>query len=243
MQRKAEVMTIQISDSFLGGGDFSPGFRVTVEPGKFNIRDARIEELVRGKRVVDVGFLDSGSIEDKVSSGAWLHMKVRNSSARAIGVDVDGSGIDQVKEMCEIDALCADLSSTTPRELVEFRPEIVLCADVIEHVPDPLAFLRGVVKLAAICESQVVVSVPNYAALPSVRGVLRNEERVNSDHRFYFSPFTISKLMWDAGLRAQTLELVASYEGRPNLAPKIRRFLLRRFPLLRDTCLVVADVR
>lgn len=156
---------------------------------------------------------------------------------------MDGPGIDQVKEMCEIDALCADLSSTTPRELVEFRPEIVLCADVIEHVPDPLAFLRGVVKLAAICESQVVVSVPNYAALPSVRGVLRNEERVNSDHRFYFSPFTISKLMWDAGLRAQTLELVASYEGRPNLAPKIRRFLLRRFPLLRDTCLVVADVR
>ena len=50
MQRKAEVMTIQISDSFLGGGDFSPGFRVTVEPGRFNIRDARKEErLDRGE--------------------------------------------------------------------------------------------------------------------------------------------------------------------------------------------------
>lgn len=231
---------IEVPVDYLSGKKFSPGLRLPIPATPLRTRDDSIMAMVRGRRVVDVGFLDSGSFESKLKDGSWLHQKVRLNSTETIGVDIDAPGLQKVEELLDVTTVCCDLSVDIPKKLRDFQPEVILCADVLEHVPNPLQFLQGIQDLAKDSNAVVAISVPNATNYVSVIAALRNQESVNSDHRFNFSPYTLAKLVWDAGFSVQDLDLVVSYLGGQQLKSKLRRAILKRLPMFRDTCLIVA---
>jgi hypothetical protein len=214
-----------------------------MEPSNLQVRDSVLLEHARKKRVVDVGFLDKGSLSSKVAEGSWLHDKIRKVADDIVGVDIDEDGINHVREKFGIVAYCCDLSLGAPPTLVEFKPELIICADVVEHIPNPQQFLLGVRDLAGRTGATLVVTVPNATSYVTVAAAFRRFETINTDHRFYFSPYTVSKILWDAGFKVDRVELAASSWGGNKLKSKCRRVALRHLPLLRDTCIAFARPR
>jgi hypothetical protein len=49
----------------------------------------------RGQRVVDIGCVDSGSLEERASSGELMHQGIAGV-AKAMGADIDLQGIDRL---------------------------------------------------------------------------------------------------------------------------------------------------
>ena len=108
-----------------------------------------------------------------------------------------------------------------------------LLADVIEHVGDVVSFLKSMQRYRF---KTLVVATPNAFRL---RNFLSYGELINTDHRYWFSPYTLCKVLTDAGFAPRQVELCHSdYVSRKGaLAARLLDFL----PKYRDTLIVSAD--
>ncbi|MEY4100619.1 MAG: hypothetical protein RL300_1790 [Pseudomonadota bacterium] len=162
-------------------------------------------QQVAGRRVLHVGFADHVPlIASRVADGSWLHARLSKSAAVCMGIDINplavatakGLGFDNVHEL--------DIFADQARaQLSDWQIDLVLVPDVIEHLPDPAAFLRRLVS--CLPEAEYVVTVPNGLSLRNMMNGMAGVERINTDHRAWFSPFTLLKVLADAGLQANGL--------------------------------------
>ena len=111
------------------------------------------------------------------------------------------------------------------------RFDLCLLADVVEHVGDVVSFLR---EMRRYRFDELVVVTPNLFRL---RNFWSAGEVVNTDHRYWFSPYTLSKVLVDAGYTPLSMELLhgdhLSWRGAAmarllDFAPKYRDTLLIR---------------
>ena len=196
-------------------------------------------QWVSGRRVLHVGFADHVPlIASRVADGSWLHARLSKSAAACIGVDINphavatahGLGFDNVHEL----NIFADHA---PALLAEWQLDMVLVPDVIEHLPDPAAFLRRLVQ--CLPNAEFVVTVPNGLSLRNTVNAMAGVERINTDHRAWFSPFTLLKVLADAGLQASSqhgcqVTVAGSVKGR------LLRSLTQWRPIWSDVLLVRA---
>ena len=129
-------------------------------------------------------------------------------------------------------------SAEAPAALQHQAPDVVLVPDVIEHLSDPAAFLRRL--RLCLPQAQFLVSVPNGLSLRNACHTLRGREQINTDHRAWFSPFTLLKVLADAGLACDALH--ACQVVRPGtLAGHVLAAAVRWRPLGADV--LVASAR
>src|SRR5205814_6018681 len=62
-------------------------------------RVAELRSLVRGRRVIDLGFVDEGQMDVKRARGTWLHAVVAAEAREALGVDADEAGVAHAGEL------------------------------------------------------------------------------------------------------------------------------------------------
>ncbi len=76
------------------------------------------------------------------------------------------------------------------------EPYTILLPEVIEHIPDPVSFLKKVVSLYGRQQNKIVISVPNAYGFGRICNIaLKNRETINMDHKYMFTPVTILKIM------------------------------------------------
>ena len=68
----------------------------------------------------------------------------------------------------------------------------------------------------------------------SIRGALNNTEIINSDHRFFFTPYTIAKVAIDAGYAPVEVKMATFMR-----AGKLKSMLLRQLPLLAEDIIFI----
>ena len=141
-------------------------------------------------KVLDLGCADGA-----------LGQRIRTLGHHVTGVDVDR--FDGVEERLD-DFIQADLEHGIP-DSVGSGYDIVLCADVIEHVRDPRQLLHDAGKLVAAGGS-VIASVPNFGHwYPRTRtavGLFDYDRRgiLDSTHIRFFTRRSFEHLIDDAGL-------------------------------------------
>lgn len=100
--------------------------------------------------------------------------------------------------------------------------DCIVCADVLEHLPDPLSTLKRL-RQAAKCDAAFIISLPNVAHL-AVRTMLLfgrfpKMERgiLDKTHLQFFTKDTAKNLLADAGLKPdRTLTTVVPLEDFGN---------------------------
>ncbi|OIQ77685.1 hypothetical protein GALL_406200 [mine drainage metagenome] len=207
-------------DSYLTGQSFSDD--LSYRPQIISHSQARGDVLVQwaaGRRVLHVGFADHVPlIASRVADGSWLHARLSASAAACLGIDINPQAVSTAQALGFNNVRLLDIfAPEAATVLQQWQPELVLVPDVIEHLPHPAAFLRRL--LQCLPEAEFVVTVPNALSLRNAAQALGGVERVNTDHRAWFSPFTLLKVLADAGLRAQSLHgcpvcLPGSIKGR-----------------------------
>lgn len=111
-----------------------------------------------------------------------------------------------------------------------------MVGEVLEHIGDPVAFLSTIRTKYCDYVDRIVVTVPNALRIANFQFAKQGMEVINSDHRFWFTPYTLAKIMTDAGL---VIEGYRMLQSNPVTDPNARSFLLQN-PLFREGVAMVA---
>jgi len=158
-----------------------------------------------GLRVLDLGALDETVIgKAQHSSWKWLHREVAATAKEVLGVDASeelrakgeirtdfGTRIIHGR-VEELDAIVA-----------EFRPDIVLAGELIEHTPDTLGWLTRLGQVAP--GTRILVSTPNATAILNILLSFVGRENQHEDHLHVYSYKTLSTLARRLNLADATL--------------------------------------
>lgn len=226
---------------FLDGDQFSAGheFRVAEPERAIALRTETLQRIVRGKRIIHVGFADHlPLIEQKLADDRWLHSQLCEAAARCAGVDTNADAIALVERRFGISDLHHfDANEDKPPDALTSQSwDYLVAADVLEHVDNPVRFLAKLAEKLPV--ERIVITVPNAFCLESVRSIFRHSELINTDHRYWFTPYTLAKVGVRAGLEVEEFFLCQNAYAPSRLWDPV----LRRFPLLRETIVMVFRV-
>ncbi len=151
-------------------------------------RIARLRPYLSGARLLEVG----------CAAGYFL-ANVKPLVQEAVGVDLDSTAVAFAAEKTGCRVLCGPLEDT-PLELGSF--DVVCAFQTLEHVDDPLVFLRSLARYAKP-DGLVCVEVPNLCDplltlydVPAYRRFY-----FHAAHRHYFSAASLQRAARQAGLR------------------------------------------
>lgn len=216
---------------YLHGRRFSNGHSFELaNRGRALRRSDRLVDLVQQRRVLHIGCCDHlPLIRDKLARGLYLHDRLTRAATQCVGVDTNAEGIELLRSLGFAESYEPD---EVPAALLEQQFDLCLVADVIEHVGDPVSFLRSMRRYRF---ERLVIVTPNVFRW---RNLWPGAELINTDHRFWFSPYTLCKVIVDAGYEPVGVELChgdhASWRG--TLAARV----MDHVPRWRETLLVQA---
>jgi 2-polyprenyl-3-methyl-5-hydroxy-6-metoxy-1,4-benzoquinol methylase len=163
--------------------------------------------------VAHLGCADSPYTEELLASGELLHARLVRV-ARVTGFDVDQAALELLRQALPGERfVSADVSAGIP-EKERGRYQLALAGEVLEHVPDADAFLRGCSALLAP-GGRLCVTVPNACSPKIGLRALLGRESVHPDHRVYYGPRTLARALEGAGYEPlQMLSCFAPAAGR-----------------------------
>jgi 2-polyprenyl-3-methyl-5-hydroxy-6-metoxy-1,4-benzoquinol methylase len=174
-------------------------------------------------RVLDVGCGAGGGIASGRSRrGAWA----------VTGIERDPRLAAQARERCDR-VVEGDLREVLPRLARDGeRFDVLVFADVLEHLDDPVAPLHAARALAAP-RARLLVSVPNVGHLSVVRDLLLGRfdpapaGLLDSGHLRWFTRSFLAQVLEETGWRIDSIE---SERGAPSPDPEPLRRLAELWP-------------
>jgi 2-polyprenyl-3-methyl-5-hydroxy-6-metoxy-1,4-benzoquinol methylase len=192
-----------------------------------------LDEVPDGARVLDVG-----------CATGYLAAELARRGCTVDGIEADPAAGEQARAHCR-EVVVGDLEAPATRANVErmlagARPEIIICADVLEHLRDPwtvLAWLRTLLAPGG----RAVISVPNIAHWTGRRALLRGRfdytdyGLLDRTHLRFFTRASAAELARRAGfaVRAERLaDAPLPLESRVPALGRARDRCVRRYPEL-----------
>ncbi len=165
-------------------------------------RDNWLVETCQGKKVLHIGCTDSPITAEKIASRELLHFKLAQVTEQIIGLDIDQEGIEALSKLMPDRTFlihsAEDLNSC--KALLGEHFDVIIAADVIEHISNIGLFLAGVKNLLAP-KGKLLISTPQSFSIKRMIPMLfMGYEYVHFDHIAYFSVATLSRLLSRYGL-------------------------------------------
>jgi hypothetical protein len=154
-----------------------------------------------GRRVLDLGAMDETAWAAKRGRGTWLHEEIGLVALRVDGVD-NSAHIPADGLRTGPNATIRRGDITDPRRLVdelEESPDVVVAGEVIEHLENPLEFLRRFTGTDRLAGKTFILSTPNATALHNLLIGLVRRESTHHDHLCILSYKTLTTLCTRAG--------------------------------------------
>jgi 2-polyprenyl-3-methyl-5-hydroxy-6-metoxy-1,4-benzoquinol methylase len=198
-------------------------------------KTALVEELCRGRSVLDLGCIDHSAETALALGHAWLHARIARVARSCVGVDVLA---DEARALNErgYDIRVADVEQLS----LDATFEVIVAGDLIEHLSNIGTFLEAVSQHMD-STSVFIVTTPNPYNIEQVaNGVFRNKTFVNEEHTVAIdpkamyqlvarSPLAVADFRWvDTRFHFSLERVVARHLVNPTMS-----WIMRRRPLVR----------
>jgi hypothetical protein len=191
---------------------YTPLERVAVERPVDRI--AFLSAICAGRRVLDLGAMDETAWQAKRGTGSWLHEAISRTALEVVGIDnsplVPAEGLQTAAN-----AVIRRGDVRDPARIVAAlasSPEVIVAGELLEHLENPLQFLKGFAGCARLAGATLVLTTPNSTALHNVLIGLARRESTHHDHLCIFSYKTLATLCTRAGFtRWQILPYFARF--------------------------------
>lgn len=219
---------------YLSGDEFDDDYSYRPDIA-FDVRSRGdlLEQWCIDRSVLHVGFADHQPlIASRVAAGHWLHARLSRSARECYGIDINTAAVESARQLGFEKLYALDIHDPEAAGILQSLPiDLVMVPDVIEHLADPSAFLARLSALFPAAE--FIVSAPNGLSLRNIVHTTRGIERINTDHRAWLSPYTLQKVLADAGL--QVIELRGCSVSAPgSIKGRILHRLMQWRPLGAD---------
>lgn len=226
---------------YLLGNDFSNGYEFeVVRDTKLAMRVPFIVERVEGANVLHIGFTDHiPLIQKKIEKKQWLHGLLLESSEKCFGIDIHEEAVNYVRESLGMNGVFAldIVNDDLPQDILDVNWDYVILGEVLEHIDNPVEFLSGIRSKLKSVAIELIVTVPNAWDRTNLVRIKKGIEFINTDHRYWFTPFTLAKVMTRAGFEVKDIRMVQSYmpEGI------WERRQIKKYPLMRETIVGIVN--
>ncbi len=241
---------MKIEDSiipYLKGEKFSNGLIIKIAH-KQKVID-RIKYLcnyAKNKSIIHVGCVDHiPLIKGKIKNNTWLHKRLDEVVKRQFGIDLNEEGIQYMKEELNLTDVAVEniLDGSINPVILNNQWDSIILGEILEHVDNPVLFLSKVRERYKSCINEIVVTVPNAMSIKNTAFSFLNKEQINSDHYYWFSPYTLARILLKAGFTPLYHDFVTYYplnNGTNKIKKFFLRFLLTRNPSFRAGLIYVA---
>jgi len=234
-------MDLNLVNGYLIGNEFSGGLKVKVAFTEKSVlyRIPFLETLAKNKRIIHIGCVDHVELlNDKIVSNTWLHKILKESAKQCIGIDINRTGIEFLMEKGYRDVYYLDIiNDDIPDYIKDQHWDYMILGEILEHVDNPVFFLSALKAKYANIVDYLIITVPNAYTLMNLISIFRNTEIINSDHRYWFTPYTLGKICIISGFNVDSY-----YFARKSVIKSvfpIKNFIFRFFPILRDTLIFI----
>lgn len=191
---------------YLKGNKFSNSLSVPydyLEP--IPKRIALLTGLSKNKRIIHLGCLDHlPLIAGKIASGQWLHKELTQVASVCLGIDIDSETLKYVKANFGFtNIILGDFTKSKLNEIIDRQWDYAILGELLEHIDNPVDYLTSVRNNYAGCLEKIIITVPNAWTRTSMRLASQSIELINSDHRYWFTPYTLSKVVMQAGMTVE----------------------------------------
>ena len=181
-----------------------------------------------GRRVLDLGAMDETAWQAKRGSGTWLHEEIGRTALCVDGFD-SSSLVPATGLRTGPTSLIRRGDVSDPQSLlaaIPQPPEVIVAGELIEHLENPLQFLRRFAAIDTLRGSTLILSTPNATALHNGLIGLGRRESTHHDHLCILSYKTLTTLCSRAGFAswqiipyfARFTEMEARHSGLVRLA-------------------------
>ncbi len=188
---------------FISGEKFSDSLKVEInELFEETTRISLLKKTATHKKIIHVGCVDHlPLIESKITNNIWMHGQLSEAASTIIGVDINKEGIDYLQLKLDINnVVCADITTDDIPEINGQKWDYLILGEVIEHVDNPVYFLQAIREKYKNIVNEIIITAPNILVKNRVLNMSKNSaEQINSDHKYWFSPYTLSKIISQAG--------------------------------------------
>lgn len=200
---------------FLSGKRFSVA---VIFPHEKN-RDysTRVEKLLKiikstsqNRNIIHLGCCDHKKlISTRIRKHEWLQQILEENAENVLGIDINKEAIDYCRnELGKNNMFCYDMISDVKevRELLEkdkIHWSYLVAGEMLEHVDNPVDFLKHISDNYSDLINKIIITVPNAFSYENFKAAWNNMEIINSDHRYSFTPYTISKVLTRAGFHVE----------------------------------------
>lgn len=198
-----------------------------------------LQELCSCKKVIHVGCTDHINLIDlKIEENRWLHMLLSKCSSKVLGIDINHEAIDYVKNKGYSNVIEGDISKPGIFDIASEHWDYILMADMVEHLDSPSVFLKELKKNYGKYIDKYIITVPNAFGLIFLSMALhRGIEYINDDHRAWYTPYTLMKMVAGAGFTIDSI-FTCGYESSMEFLRNNIKSVLEK-PILQDTLVII----
>ena len=207
--------------------------------------------FLENKTVLHIGCADHMDVIDaKIAAGNHLHCALIKRSNHVTGLDLNAKAIKHLQGKYDIsdihvcDILKVDRETETFSEGRHY--DYALLAEIVEHLDNPGQFLTHLNESLGHLYDRIVITVPNAFSSVARRAWRNGIENINSDHRFWFSPYTIARLTTAAGFNVEKVHMIGEEQRMDLLSRAYNKFMAiigsqkrRRMPSRHGTSVVL----
>jgi hypothetical protein len=190
---------------YLKGEAFKTSLFVDIGKSKHRIisRESAITEMIRDKNVIHIGCSDHiPVIKQKISNNSWLHKLITDNAKNCVGIDIDRESIEFIKKETEYqNVFHGDILTDSFEVIDEKNWDYVVFGEIVEHLDNPVNFLKVFKEKYGEKVSKFIITVPSIYNIHQFNNMKNYLEIINSDHRFWFTPYTIAKVLVSAGYK------------------------------------------
>ena len=164
-------------------------------------------ELVKNTRVLHLGCLDHKPlIEEKIKRGQWLHKELTDCTETCLGIDIDAETLSYVNEKFGFkNIILADFIKEKPQEVIANKWDYAILGELLEHIDNPVEYLGSINTNYSSFIRKIIITVPNAWTQTTIRKAKESAEIINTDHRYWFTPFTLSKVISRSGMLVEDI--------------------------------------
>lgn len=238
---------------YINGDAFSNGLKIKISNSGEPVKDRfqLIESLCKDKKVIHLGCVDHlPLIHKKIEQNIWLHARLCNCASRCLGIDINREGIEYIKNKLGYeDVICADIVDESIDEIKNDSWDYLVLGEILEHVDNPCFFLNRIRENYSTNIDRLIITVPNAFSWQNITYTFNHVECINTDHRYWFTPYTLAKIVYQAGMKWEQFFFCQPIGDNYTISSCFRHpsqlfhyALFKRYPATRQTLLAVVKV-